>query len=105
MTVDSFPMRNIDTATADASELVWDLLARHVWIPRISATKRERALGPGYGVAWNKALLTTIGKDRANNARARLRNPTLRRSEYDWVVDFLEEAFADSPLFPPDMME
>ena len=67
MVATAVPLRNLDTAAAEASGLVWGNLARQVRPPGIPAAQLERALVPLYGVTWNRDVLTPNADGGAGN--------------------------------------
>ena len=103
MGVDTVPPHNANAAAAEASGLVWGHLARKVANPGIAAAQLARALLPVWGATWNRDVVTSDavgGTNIINSVCCMMRNFSLIRAEYDRVLAFLKEAYADASLSP-----
>ena len=78
MVLPAVPLRNSDTAAAEAAGLARGRLARHGGTPGNTAAQLERALVPVYGVSWIRDVLTSNavgGTDNIDRGFCLLRGP------------------------------
>ena len=101
----NIPIANADFARAEAAEIVSNTLSKQLGSPNLTSAAMAQLLVPLYGLTWNRHILGLVTTDRINKLMQRLRNLQLKRSEYDRLSAFSQQAFVASPVFPQEFHE
>ena len=100
------PLKNADSATAQAAALVWNNLARQVNLRRPTRAQLLEAVIPVYGIAWNKAAINHLATNRINDIPTLLRrSEVFPKKECDRLASFMLGAYSAAGSPPPDMLE
>ena len=65
------PLKNADSATAQAASLFWNNLARHLAIRDSAKTQLLQAVIAAYGSPWDKAVINHLMPNRINDIISR----------------------------------
>ena len=101
----SIPIDNIDLARAESAVIILDDLTKKLGTIGLCPSAIPKLLIPLYGVTWNRRVLAVVTTKRINQLFQLLRHLQLRKSEYDRLTAFFQQAFITAAHLPSEFRE